>query len=389
MTTPVCVITNAYPDYEGSYHGIFVRRTVEDMAERGWLSHVLVPRIFKQSKPIQEYPTHTVTRFPFPSAQKLLIEYDSIPVFRISVLLASGLFAATRRIVSHGCRLVHAHWAFPAGLIGLAASRLTGRKLILTVHGSDWRLACERGGVAELLFKRVALCSERIICVSQAIADYLSGLELDEKRLVTSPMGADERIFGKSAGEQEDTGGKELSIISTRNHLPLYRVKDLLEAALRLSERRTDFKLTIAGQGSQSEELKEFCRVSGLSGRVNFTGRVEPERLARLFCRHRIYVSTSPAEGSSVSLLEAMACGCLPVVTDIAANREWIAHGQNGLLYPAGDTEALAGEILRAAGDDTLFRRAQAEGPRIVARRGSWARQIEILDSCYRAALQM
>gem|GEM_PF-7090064 len=71
MTTPVCVITNAYPDYEGSYHGIFVRRTVEDMAERGWLSHVLAPRIFKQSEPFQEYPTHTVTRFLFPSAQKL------------------------------------------------------------------------------------------------------------------------------------------------------------------------------------------------------------------------------------------------------------------------------------------------------------------------------
>ena len=389
MTTPVCVITNAYPDYEGSYHGIFVRRTVEDMAERGWLSHVLAPRIFKQSEPFKEYPTHTVTRFLFPSAQKLLIEYDPIPVFRISALVASGVFSATRLVVSRGCRLIHAHWAFPAGLVGLAASKLTGRKLILTVHGSDWRLAQDRGGLTQLLFKRVALGSTRIICVSQSITDYLLRLGLDEKRLVSFPMGADERIFGKSVREQEVPGERKLNIISTRNHLPLYRVKDLLEAALRLGERTTDFKLTIAGQGSQSEELKEFCSRRGLGHRVTFTGRVGPEHLARLLGQHRIYVSTSPAEGSSISLLEAMACGCLPVVTDIPANREWITHERNGLLYPAGDTAALAEQILRAAEDDKLLQRAKDEGPRIVAQRGLWSAQIEILDSCYQNTLQM
>ncbi len=388
MTTPVCVITNAYPDYEGSYHGIFVRRTVEDMAERRWLSHVLAPRLFKQSEPFQEYPTHTVTRFPFPSAQKLLIEYDPVPVFRISALVASGVFSATRLVVSRGCRLIHAHWALPAGLIGLAASKLTGRKLILTVHGSDWRLAHERGGLPEFLFKRVALGSARIICVSQSITDYLLRLGLDEKRLVTFPMGVDERIFGISVREHESPGEKELSVISTRNHLPLYRLKDLFEAALRLGERITDFKLTIAGQGSQSEELKEFCSTRGLGDRVTFTGRMEPERLARLLGQHRIYVSTSPAEGSSVSLLEAMACGCLPVVTDIPANREWITHESNGLLYPVGDTKALAEQIFTAARDDKLLQRAKNEGPRIVARRGLWSAQIEILDACYRTALQ-
>ena len=54
-----------------------------------------------------------------------------------------------------------------------------------------------------------------------------------------------------------------------------------------------------------------------------------------------------------------------------------------------GDTAALAEQILRAAEDDKLLQRAKDEGPRIVAQRGLWSAQIEILDSCYQNTLQM
>jgi glycosyltransferase involved in cell wall biosynthesis len=57
---------------------------------------------------------------------------------------------------------------------------------------------------------------------------------------------------------------------------------------------------------------------------------------------HDAYVSASHWDGASLSLMEAMACGGFPVVTDIAANREWVEHGKTALVFPPGDWQALA-----------------------------------------------
>ena len=64
--------------------------------------------------------------------------------------------------------------------------------------------------------------------------------------------------------------------------------------------------------------------------------------------RAKVYVSTSLADGTSISLLEAMAAGLIPVVSDIDANRPWITHGEDGFFFPAGDSQALAEQIVQA-----------------------------------------
>jgi len=386
MALPVLVITNAYPDFAGSYHGIFVRRIVEDMAGQGWTSHVLVPRIYKKSVPKESFPSHTVTRFPFPTAGKLLIEYEKPPLIRLAVLLSSGTLAAVRLITAQKCLLIHAHWAFPAGVIGLAAARLTGRKLILTVHGSDWRLASTRKGPAEFLFRRVAAGSDRIISVSGIITEYLLGQGLSREKVITCPIGADSRTFHREVEPDHSLDGK-FAVVSTRSHLPFYRLADLVKASARVAEKIPGFQLVLAGEGKETSYLKELAGQLNLGDKVTFTGRLEPERLARILAASRVYVSTSPQEGSSVSLLEAMNCGCLPVVTDIPANREWIEHGENGLLFPTGNIDALTGSLLEAAENGPFKEQVAKKNSRIVTEKGLWFRQIEILDKCYRSFL--
>ena len=385
MGTPVCVVSNAYPDFEGSYHGIFVRRIAEDMAAKGYFSHLVVPRIFSKSAPFELYPTHSVSRFRFPSAQKLLIEYEGLPIFRFSVLAAGGTLAALRTIRRSGCRLVHAHWAAPAGLIALAAARLKNLPLVVTVHGSDYRLAAERGGVFSLAFNRVVTAADRVISVSGEITEYLlTRAHLEEKSVVTCPMGADERIFNMHA-RAESLFDHGFTVISTRNHFPHYRVTDLLEAAATAKQKIPGLRLAILGQGPETAALKDRAGSLGIGeNEVVFPGRVEPARLASLLAAARIYVSTSPVEGTSTSLLEAMACGALPVVTDIPSNRSWITHGENGLLFPPADVSALAEVLTRAAEDEDLQSRARNRGPLIVAERGGlWSKQIDTLAAVY------
>jgi glycosyltransferase involved in cell wall biosynthesis len=387
MALPVLVITNAYPDFAGSYHGIFVRRIVEDMAGQGWSSHVLVPRIYKKSAPSESFPGHTVTRFPFPTAGKLLIEYEKPPLIRLAVLLLSGTLAAVRLITAKKCLLIHAHWAFPAGVIGLVAARLTGRKLILTVHGSDWRLAATRKGIAEFFFHSVAAGADRIISVSGIITEYLLGQGLRGEKVITCPMGVDSSTFHREVEHDHSLDGK-FAVVSSRSHLPFYRLADLIKASAGVAEKIPGFQLVLAGEGSESQNLKNLASELKLGDKVNFTGRLEPEKLARILAASRVYISTSPQEGSSVSLLEAMNCGCLPVVTDIPANKEWIEHGENGLLFPTGNIDALAQALLEAAKNSTLREQAAPKNYRIVAERGLWSRQIEILDQCYKDILR-
>ncbi len=381
MSSSVLVVTNAYPDFPGSYHGIFVRRSAEALSGMGWRSHVLAPRIFRNSLPSEQLPSHDVLRFPFPSAQKLLIEYKRAPVLRIGCLVASGLYSALRTIRAQDCRLIHAHWAFPAGVIAMAASALSSRPLLLTVHGSDWRMAAGRGGIFRKAFLTVAGRSGRIISVNGEISRWMVEAGIAESKIFLQPVGADLEVF-RCAPEI----GKRVphSVISTRNLTDLYRVGDLLEAASAVRGKLPELKVTVAGDGPLRAKLESDADELGLSSRIKFTGRLDQRELADELTRSRVYVSTSPVEGASISLLEAMACGCLPVVTDIPANRDWIDHGANGLLFSAGDVHALAECLLRACEDSGLAKAAATTNPAAVAGHGSFAAHIELTARLYK-----
>ena len=91
-----------------------------------------------------------------------------------------------------------------------------------------------------------------------------------------------------------------------------------------------------------------------------------------LLREHHVYVSTSPHDTTSVSLLEAMACGLFPVVTDIPANREWIVDGENGRLVPAGQATRLAVTLIDSWRDSGLRERARRHNLELIASRGRW-----------------
>ena len=87
-------------------------------------------------------------------------------------------------------------------------------------------------------------------------------------------------------------------------------------------------------------------------------GRVPHDRMPELLTQTDIYVSTSLSDGTSVSLLEAMASGVFPIVTDIPSNREWINDGENGFLVPAGKEINLADRIIGTIRNEGLMEKA-------------------------------
>jgi glycosyltransferase involved in cell wall biosynthesis len=129
--------------------------------------------------------------------------------------------------------------------------------------------------------------------------------------------------------------------------LPVKRTADLLRALAQLVPDRPGLRAAVAGEGSLEQELHALVRELGLERNVELLGfRADVEALYRAA---RIFVLPSAYEGLSVALLEAMASGTVPVVTDVGELRSFVRDGETGRLVPVGDVDALArvlGELL-------------------------------------------
>lgn len=96
-----------------------------------------------------------------------------------------------------------------------------------------------------------------------------------------------------------------------------------------------------------------------LRGRVHLLGRVAHEQIEQLMRAADLFVLGSHREGSGYSLMEALACGLPPVVTDIPSFRSLTGRGTVGKLWPCGDAQALCAALLSiAARTDASMRAA-------------------------------
>jgi glycosyltransferase involved in cell wall biosynthesis len=116
-------------------------------------------------------------------------------------------------------------------------------------------------------------------------------------------------------------------------------------------------------------EAEKWVKRLGIAPRTRLWPQLTQPQLWRLLAKAQVYVSPSVHDGTPNSLLEAMACGCFPVVGNIESLREWITSGENGLLADATDPGALAEALIAALSDPDLRRRAANENARLVAER--------------------
>jgi L-malate glycosyltransferase len=132
--------------------------------------------------------------------------------------------------------------------------------------------------------------------------------------------------------------------------------------------------------------LEREAQDLNVTSSAQFLGRVPHNQMPDLLAQADIYVSTSLSDGTSVSLLEALAMGLFPVVTDIPSNREWISDGETGFLVEAGAENIFADRIIEAIQNADLREEARIRNLEIVKRRACWEgnipKMIEIYKHC-------
>ncbi len=378
MRRSICMLTNAYPDFPDSSRVAFIRSLAALLSGSGCETTVVAPRVFSASKRRGREGKVEVRRFASFLGNKLLVEYDRAPMFRLMGYMAAGTLATIRCVRDKKCDMIHAHWAVPAGLMALAAGRVCRKPVIVTVHGSDILVVPAKSRLVRGLVKYVLKHADAITSVAEHLTDRIVELGAPREKILTFPMSVPTESFASGGETLKGRDGKKV-IFSNRALYPLYNVETLVMAVPAIIDKEPRAKFVIAGDGPEGERLKNLAGELGVAEHVEFIGAIPHERMPEYLRGSAAYVSTALSDGASVSLLEAMACGAFPVVADIAANREWIEDGENGFLFPAGGAEELAEKVLECLDRDDLRASAGAINARMINERARWSSNIEKL----------
>ncbi len=114
---------------------------------------------------------------------------------------------------------------------------------------------------------------------------------------------------------------------------------------------------------------------------VRFLGRVPYSEMPKYLTMSDIYVSTSLSDGTSASLLEAMASKLSLVVTNIPANREWLENEKSALLVPCNNPKSLAESIVKLLKGEDLRRSLATRAYELVLEKADWEKNSKLLDN--------
>jgi len=164
--------------------------------------------------------------------------------------------------------------------------------------------------------------------------------------------GVDFSLF--NANRDKENVRKQLGLISKyivlspRYLAPKGNVATLIHSIPLILERISDIQIVFIypSGGNELSKLKTLAKDLGVLEKLQFIGTVPHEQVPLYHTAADVMVSISLNDSGPVALQEAMACGAVPVMSDLPCVREWIEHDRNGILVPAKNFQRLANEII-------------------------------------------
>ncbi len=173
------------------------------------------------------------------------------------------------------------------------------------------------------------------------------------------------------------------------------RFEDVIQATAVLYKEGFDVRLTIIGDHEHKDTARKYYRTLvklvrdlGLSQFVTFRGAVSERELLEAYYAADIFVFASHMQTWGIAVFEAMATGLPVVLSDTAGASEVLNDGENVLLYPALDSEALAGRIRDLVDDEHLYKKISVTGSEFVRKKITWQRYANDFEGFFAHALQ-
>lgn len=268
--------------------------------------------------------------------------------------------------------IVNAHYITSYGLI----AALSGAKnLVLSAWGSDILVTPKKNIVYKILTKFALNRSKLITSDSDIMTEEI--IKMTKVKAITVPMGVEENLL--QLKRSEDDGIKILSLrtVNKNSNIDL-----IVKAFHKLSEVEKDknIKLIITNSGSEMDNIKKMIEDMHLQKMVEIKGFVSRDEILELLTTSQLFVSVLTSDSTSVTLLEAMATGVFPIVSNIPANKQWIENGKNGLIVENFNEEDLFNALMDAIKNLRLREEAALLNKRIINERALWENNMGLVE---------
>src|SRR5580693_8001682 len=268
----------------------------------------------------------------------------------------AGAFQLARYVHRHEIRLIHA-FDYPSAVFAVPIGRFFTSAAIVASQRSHRDLIPPG-------YRRLLRATDHLVNAIVVNCDFVRRhLESDERvpvrRVLLCPNGIDlEKFHPRRLPSDSFTIGV-VSLLRPEKGLPT-----LLRAFARIRHLRGGLKLAIVGDGSMRESLRAEARALGIAEDCVFA--LSAGDVAKWLRMIDIFVLPSLSEALSNALMEAMACGCAVVASNVGGNPELVRDGETGLLFNPGDASTLAAALQILIENESLRGRLAARGTELV-----------------------
>jgi len=270
---------------------------------------------------------------------------------------------------------IHGYLAVAAGFHPLA----------VYAWGSDI-LVDMKNPLLRILSRYVLKKADYVYCTSEQIVERVVNLGIPADKVEMTVIGVDTEKFSPNVRDPETCSPQ--TVISVRNLKAVYDVETLIEAIPMVLQEFPQTRFIIAGEGEQSSYLGTLAWGLDVLNSIIFTGLVPRDELPKYLASSYIYVSTSLSDGTSQALLEAMACGLAPIVTDIPANRPWVTDGINGFLFLTKAPATLAARIIRLLENSGMRKEFGRASRQIIQERAEYSKSMAKVEARYKELIE-
>jgi glycosyltransferase involved in cell wall biosynthesis len=312
----------------------------QTLVQSGLGEYILLRKLVKSRV---HYPSTEVVNLPLIMASTL---NEGEPLRLSSWLwiisyLVTGIIVGVVLVLRRRVDAILGVFAIPQGLVAAIVASLTGRKFVILTDGADVDVTMHKPVVRSIalwqLGKAFAVTAENNRKSAQL---HSIGVKRRIIRIMTHAI--DTSHFAPLAKKEKRTILFVGRLVSEK--CPLV----LVEALRILRERGIFVKLVMVGDGPLRTQIEKTAASLGLNELLTLKGYVPYGEVQEFYKKSAIFVLPSRREGVSSSLLEAMACECVCIASDIGDNLEVVRHMFNGLIFRLDDAEDLADQICAA-----------------------------------------